>query len=58
MVRTQEKIWKENYKFKQYNNDEILKILNKHPILIKRPLFIKNNKGVIAIPYTEIDKII
>lgn len=58
MVRTQEKTWKENYSSKQYNNDEILKILNKHPNLIKRPLFINNYKGVIAIPYTEIDKII
>ena len=58
MIRTQEKIWKENYKSKRYNNDEILKILNKHPNLIKRPLFINNDKGVIAIPSTEIDKII
>ena len=58
MVRTQEKTWKENYRSKQYNNDEILKILNKHPNLIKRPLFINNDKGVIAIPCTEIDKII
>ena len=58
MVRTQEKTWKEKYKSKLYNNDEILKILNKHPNLIKRPLFINNDKGVIAIPYTEIDKII
>jgi len=58
MVRTQEKTWKEKYKSKLYNNDEILKILNKHPNLIKRPLFINNSKGVIAIPYTEIDKII
>lgn len=58
MVRTQEKTWKENYRSKKYNNDEILKILNKHPNLIKRPLFINNDKGVIAIPCTEIDKII
>ena len=58
MVRTQEKTWKENYRSKLYNNDEILEILNKHPNLIKRPVFINNNKGVIAIPPTEIDKII
>ena len=58
MVRTQEKTWKENYRSKLYNNDEILEILNKHPNLIKRPVFINNNKGVIAIPCTEIDKIL
>ena len=58
MVRTQEKTWKENYRSKLYNNDEILEILNKHPNLIKRPVFINNNKGVIAFPYTEIDKIL
>ena len=58
MVRIQEKTWKENYRSKHYNSNEILEILNKHPNLIKRPVFINNNKGVIAIPYTEIDKII
>ena len=58
MVRTQEKTWKENYRSKLYNNDEILEILNKNPNLIKRHVFINNNKGVIAIPPTEIDKII
>ena len=58
MVRIQEKTWKENYRSKLYNNDEILEILNKHPNLIKRPVFINNNKGVIAIPSTEIDKIL
>ena len=58
MVRIQEKTWKENYISKHYNNDEILEILNKHPNLIKRPVFINNNKGVIAIPCTEIDKIL
>ncbi|MBL6649026.1 MAG: arsenate reductase [Flavobacteriaceae bacterium] len=58
MIRTQEKIWINEYKSKKLDRNQILEILIKHPKLMKRPVFIKNNKGVIAIPHTEIDKII
>ena len=58
MIRTQEKIWKENYKSKKLSNDEIIFILHEHPNLIKRPIVIKNNKAIIAIPPSEIIKIL
>ena len=58
LVRNQEKIWKENYKSKKLSNDEIIFILHKHPNLIKRPIVIKNNKAIIAIPPSEIIKIL
>ncbi len=58
LVRNQEKIWKENYKSKKLSNDEIIFILHKHPSLIKRPIVIKNNKAIIAIPPSEIIKIL
>ena len=58
LARNQEKIWKENYKSKKLSNDEIIFILHKHPNLIKRPIVIKNNKAIIAIPPSEIIKIL
>ena len=58
LVRNQEKIWKENYKSKKLSNDEIIFILHEHPNLIKRPIVIKNNKAIIAIPPSEIIKIL
>ena len=58
LVRKQEKIWKENYKSKKLSNNEIIDLLHKYSNLIKRPIFISNNKATIAIPPEEINKII
>lgn len=58
LVRTQEKIWKENYKSKNLTNKKIINLLNKHSNLIKRPIFISNNKAILAIPPSEIFKIL
>ena len=58
LVRKQEKIWKENYKSKNLTNKEIINLLNKHSNLIKRPIFISNNKAILAIPPSEIFKIL
>jgi len=58
LVRNQEKNWKEDYKSKKLSNDEIIFILHKHPNLIKRPIVIINNKAIIAIPPSEINKIL
>jgi arsenate reductase len=58
LVRTREKIWKENYKSKKLSNNEIIDLLHKYSNLIKRPIFISNNKATIAIPPEEINKII
>lgn len=58
LVRNQEKIWKENYKLKELTDDDIIFILHKHPNLIKRPIVVKNNKAIIAIPPSDIIKIL
>ena len=48
LVRTKEKVWIENFKGKQLTNEEILVALVAHPILIERPIVIKNNSAIIA----------
>ena len=57
LVRTQEKIWKENYRTRTLNQDDVLNILVKYPNLIKRPIFITKSEAIIAIPAEEIFKI-
>ena len=50
LVRTQEVIWKENYKGKILTNNEIINIMAKNPKLIERPIVEYNNKAIIGRP--------
>lgn len=58
LVRTQEKIWKENYKGKTLANSELIEALHEHPKLIERPIVINNNKAVIGRPPENIKEIL
>lgn len=48
LVRTKEKIWIENYKGKTLTNDEIIQSMADNPILIERPIVIKDGKAIIG----------
>jgi arsenate reductase len=48
LVRTKEKIWIENYKGKTINDDEIVQAMIDNPILIERPIVVKNGKAIIG----------
>ena len=48
LVRQKETVWIENYKNKALTDNEIIKALSEHPILIERPIVIKNNKAIIG----------
>ena len=50
MIRTQENLWKNDYKGKQIDDVKLFKIFSKHPKLIKRPIVLKDQKGVLAEP--------
>ena len=50
LVRTQETIWKENYKGKELTDTKIIKIMAENPKLIERPIVVKNNKAIIGRP--------
>ncbi|MFC7358454.1 arsenate reductase (glutaredoxin) [Jejudonia soesokkakensis] len=50
LVRTGESIWKEQFKNKQLNNDELIATMVKYPKLIERPIVIKNGKAVLGRP--------
>lgn len=58
LVRTKESIWKENYKDKDLNDDQIIAAMVENPKLIERPIVVNNDKAVVARPTEDIDKIL
>lgn len=54
LVRTKEKIWIENYKEKTLTNDEIIQAMTDNPILIERPIVIKDGKAIVG---RDLDKV-
>jgi len=50
IVRKNEALYKERYKGLQLNEEEWIKVLCENPILIERPIVVKNNKAVIGRP--------
>ncbi len=54
MIRTQEAIYKSDFKGKNFTDDEWVKIMVEHPKLIKRPIVVKGPKAVWGDPAEEI----
>lgn len=58
LVRKNESVWKENFKNKKLSENQIIKILQKEPKLIERPIIESNDAAVIGRPKVNIDKLI
>jgi arsenate reductase len=54
IVRKKESLYKERFEGKKIRNTEWIKILSKYPILIQRPIVIKDGKAVIGRPPEKI----
>ena len=50
LIRNGEAIFKENYKGKTFTDEEWIDIMVKNPILIERPIVIKDGKAVLGRP--------
>ena len=58
LVRTKELIWKEHYRNKEMNDDEIIEALLSHPKLIERPIVVFHDKAIIARPKEKINELL
>lgn len=48
LVRQKESIWIDNFKEKPLSDDDIIKALAKFPILIERPIVIRDEQAIVA----------
>ena len=58
IIRTQEKLYKTDYRGKIFNHDEWIKILLESPQLIQRPIIVNEHKAIFAVPVEEVDAIL
>lgn len=58
MVRTNEDIWKENYKGKDLTDEQIISAIVENPKLLERPIVINGDRAVVARPTEKIDEIL
>ena len=57
LVRKKESLYKEKYADKKLTNDQWIKILSENPILIERPIVVKDGKAVIGRPIEKIKEL-
>lgn len=58
LVRTKEAIWVKKYKSLSLTDSQIIQAMVENPILIERPIAVKENKAVIARPLEKIKEIL
>lgn len=58
IVRRKEHLYKEKYEGKKISNAQWIKILSEHPILIERPILIKDGKAIIGRPVERVLELI
>ena len=58
LIRTNEAIWKSDYKGKELSHEQLIEAMVKHPKLMERPIVINGEKAVVARPTEKINEII
>jgi arsenate reductase len=54
LVRKKERLYKEKYEGKKISNSEWIRILHKNPILIERPIVVRDGVAIIGRPVERI----
>ena len=50
IIRTNELIYKEKYKNKTLSKSDLIQVISDHPILLERPIVVKDKKAIIGRP--------
>ena len=58
LVRTNEAIWKSEFKGKNMSSDDIVNAMVAYPKLIQRPIVVRDEKAVIARPLERVQSIL
>lgn len=58
LVRTNEAIWKNEFKGKKMSSDDVINAMIDYPKLIQRPIVVHNDKAVIARPLERVQSIL
>lgn len=58
IIRKGEAIFKENFKGKQFTEEEWIQILSDHPKLIERPIVVKGQKAVMGRPPENVQQLL
>lgn len=58
IIRKNERLYQENFADKKLTEEEWLMVLAENPILIERPIVIKNDKAVIGRPLDNVKKLL
>ena len=58
LIRKNEKVWKEKFKYKKLTENQIINLLCTEPKLMERPIVESKDEAVIGRPKENIDKLI
>ncbi len=54
LLRKNERLFRQNYKGLEFNDEEWIKVMSENPVLIERPIAVKGSKAIIARPSQRI----
>lgn len=57
LIRKNEAVFKEQYKGKEFNDDQWIRIMVENPKLIERPIVVKGRKAVLGRPTEKIEEL-
>ncbi len=58
LVRTKEKVWKEEFADKELSNDEVLFTMIEYPQLMERPILVNGDKAKVGRPIEDLLEIV
>ena len=58
LIRTQEEVYKKQFKGKNFNDDEWIDIIIENPKLLQRPIIVGKQKAVFAQPAEKADEVL